>query len=87
MTLIKLDKVKKYYGDRLILDIDNLEINEGDRIGIVGENGAGKTTLIKVILGNTEIDEGMYFLIATTPILVKQKNIMVIAPTEKLKVY
>lgn len=58
MTLIKLDKVKKYYGDRLILDIDNLEINEGDRIGIVGENGAGKTTLIKVILGNTETDEG-----------------------------
>ena len=62
MTLIKLDKVKKYYGDRLILDIDNLEINEGDRIGIVGENGAGKTTLIKVILGNTEIDEGNVFL-------------------------
>lgn len=62
MTLIKLDKVKKYYGDRLILDIDNLEINEGDRIGIVGENGAGKTTLIKVILSNTEIDEGNVFL-------------------------
>lgn len=62
MTLIKLDKVKKYYGDRLILDIDNLEINEGDKIGIVGENGAGKTTLIKVILGNTDIDEGNVFL-------------------------
>lgn len=32
MTLIKLDKIKKYYGDRLILDIDNLEINEEDSI-------------------------------------------------------
>lgn len=62
MTLIKLDKIKKYYGDRLILDIDNLEINEGDKIGIVGENGAGKTTLIKVILAETEIDEGNVFL-------------------------
>lgn len=62
MTLIKLDKIKKYYGDRLILDIDNLEINEGDKIGVVGENGAGKTTLIKVMLGETDIDEGNVFL-------------------------
>ncbi|MBN1052338.1 ABC-F type ribosomal protection protein [Clostridium botulinum] len=62
MVLIKLDKVKKYYGDRLILDICNLEILESDKIGIVGENGAGKTTLIKVILGEVAPDEGKVFL-------------------------
>lgn len=62
MVLIKLDKVKKYYGDRLILDICNLEILENDKIGIVGENGAGKTTLIKVILGEVAPDEGRVFL-------------------------
>ncbi|WP_315081349.1 ABC-F type ribosomal protection protein CplR [uncultured Clostridium sp.] len=62
MVLIKLDKVRKYYGDKLILDIDNLEILENDRIGIVGENGAGKTTLIKVILGEVGLDEGKVFL-------------------------
>ncbi len=62
MVLIKLDKVKKYYGDRLILDICNLEILENDKIGIVGENGAGKTTLIKVILGEVAPDEGKVFL-------------------------
>ncbi|CDH90923.1 putative antibiotic resistance ABC transporter (pseudogene) [Clostridium botulinum B str. Eklund 17B (NRP)] len=57
-----MDKVKKYYGDRLILDICNLEILESDKIGIVGENGAGKTTLIKVILGEVAPDEGKVFL-------------------------
>ncbi|MBN1038753.1 ABC-F type ribosomal protection protein CplR [Clostridium sp. ZS1] len=62
MVLIKLDKVKKYYGDRLILDICNLEILENDKIGIVGENGAGKTTLIKVILGEVAPDEGKVLL-------------------------
>ncbi len=62
MVLIKMYKVKKYYGDKLILDIDNLEILENDRIGIVGENGAGKTTLIKVILGEIAPDEGKVFL-------------------------
>lgn len=41
MVLAKLDKIKKYYGDKLILDIKDLEILEQDRIGIVGQNGAG----------------------------------------------
>lgn len=58
MSLARLNKVKKYYGDRLILDIDKLEILDGDRIGLVGVNGAGKTTLIKSLLGLSTIDEG-----------------------------
>lgn len=62
MLLALLDKVKKYYGDRLILDIDKFEILEGDRIGLVGENGAGKTTLIKALLGFCEIEEGKVYL-------------------------
>lgn len=58
MSLARLNKIKKYYGDRLILDIDKLEILDGDRIGLVGVNGAGKTTLIKSLLGQIPIDEG-----------------------------
>lgn len=62
MFLIKVDKVKKYYGDRLILDIDKFELNEGDKIGLVGENGAGKTTLIKALIGKEDIESGNVFL-------------------------
>lgn len=62
MQLGKLDKIKKYYGDRLILDIKDFEILDGDRIGIVGQNGAGKTTMLKVLMGNIEPDEGQLFL-------------------------
>ncbi|WP_284438450.1 MULTISPECIES: ABC transporter ATP-binding protein [Acetobacteraceae] len=36
---------------RLILDRVNLEVNYGDRLGILGRNGAGKSTLIKMIGG------------------------------------
>lgn len=50
MLLGRLNKVKKYYGDRLILDIEKLEILEGEKIGLVGENGAGKSTLLKVLI-------------------------------------
>ena len=58
MSLARLNKVKKYYGDKLILDIDKLEILDRDRIGLVGVNGAGKNTLIKSLLGQIPIDEG-----------------------------
>ena len=62
MQLAKLDKIKKYYGDKLILDIKNFEISEEDRIGIVGKNGAGKTTMLKILMKNIEQDEGQIFL-------------------------
>lgn len=58
MLLIELNKVKKYYGERLVLDIDDLKIYLGDRIGIVGLNGAGKTTLIDILSHRVEPDEG-----------------------------
>ncbi|WP_297429484.1 ABC-F type ribosomal protection protein CplR [Clostridium sp.] len=62
MVLAKLNNIKKHYGDRLVLDIKNFEILDGDRIGIVGENGAGKTTLLKILVKNIEPDEGQIFL-------------------------
>ncbi|SHK25462.1 macrolide transport system ATP-binding/permease protein [Clostridium cavendishii DSM 21758] len=62
MQLAILNKIKKYYGDRLILDIDKLEILEGHKIGLVGENGEGKTTLIKTLIGEEDIQEGNIYL-------------------------
>ena len=58
MQLIECSKIKKYFGDRLILDIDHLEINSEDRIGIVGRNGVGKTTLMNILSQRLEPDEG-----------------------------
>lgn len=62
MELAILNKVKKSYGNRDILDIEKFEILDGDRIGIVGRNGSGKTTLIKCLIGDIDIDEGERFI-------------------------
>lgn len=62
MLLGRLNKVKKYYGDRLILDIEKLEILEGDKIGLVGGNGVGKSTLLKVLIQEEDVDEGNVYL-------------------------
>lgn len=58
MLLLNAGNIKKYYADRLILDVDDLKIYTGDRIGIVGANGSGKTTLMDILSGCIEPDEG-----------------------------
>ena len=85
MLLAKLDKVKKYYGDRLILDIEKFEILEMDRIGLVGENGAGKTTLIKAILGDIEVEEGNIFLTKSYSYISQSDNCLGICGDGKVK--
>lgn len=58
MSLLKVKNLKKYYLDRLVLDIDKFEINYGDKIGLIGANGVGKSTFIKAVIGEIEIDSG-----------------------------
>ena len=48
----------KGFGARVLFEDVSLQINRGDRIGLVGPNGAGKTTLFSLILGQAQPDEG-----------------------------
>jgi len=49
---------KNYYQEFWALRDLNLEVNKGDRLGIIGRNGAGKSTLLKIITGNVLPTEG-----------------------------
>lgn len=57
---IVLKNVSFKYPDseKLILNNFNLEINNGDKIGIIGESGSGKTTLVNIIMGLLKISSG-----------------------------
>ena len=48
---------KAFRGDWLFRSLD-FQINERDRIGLVGDNGTGKSTLMKMLAGLTQADEG-----------------------------
>src|ERR1700722_18495074 len=48
---------KSFSGRTLFADV-SLQVNRGDRIGLVGPNGAGKSTLFSVILGTLQPDDG-----------------------------
>lgn len=56
--LFTFSSVNFSYGDNLILQEVDFAVNEGERVGLVGENGAGKTTLIKLILGELDCESG-----------------------------
>lgn len=56
--ILVVDKVNKFYGERLVLKDINIAFNEGDMVAIIGESGGGKTTLAKLIIGLEELNSG-----------------------------
>ena len=56
--LLCAQNIKKEYGIQSVLDIERLEIRDGDRIGLIGRNGAGKSTLLHVLAGRIKPDSG-----------------------------
>ncbi len=56
--MISFENVSKRYGAQIVLDAVGIQINPGDRVGVVGPNGAGKSTLIDMIAGEVAPDSG-----------------------------
>lgn len=55
------------YGTNVVLDDVNLDIEQGDFMGLVGPNGGGKTTLVKLMLGLLKPHGGSIEIFGTTP--------------------
>ena len=56
--MLTLSGITKAYGGRTLFSDVTLQLNRGDRLGLVGPNGAGKTTLFSIILGEGSPDDG-----------------------------
>ncbi len=52
------DKIEKSFGGRVLYTAATLQLNAGERWGLVGPNGAGKTTLLKILMGQESPDSG-----------------------------
>ena len=56
--MIGIHNITFFIGNRCLFSGLSMQINRGDRIGLVGPNGTGKTTLLRVITGRYEVEEG-----------------------------
>ena len=56
--LLEFKNVQKIYGQNVVLDIEELNIDRGECVGIVGNNGAGKTTAFSLILDLIKASRG-----------------------------
>ncbi len=56
--MLTISQVSKAFAGRILFEDASLQVNRGDRVGLVGPNGAGKSTLFSLILGEASPDEG-----------------------------
>lgn len=56
--MLKIAGLSKSYGGQELFENVQLQMNPGERLGLVGRNGHGKSTLFRLILGEEEADEG-----------------------------
>src|SRR3989344_1549949 len=57
-VIIKIEKLKKTFGGRTVLNNVNLDIHRGETMVIMGGSGCGKSTLLRHIIGAMKPDEG-----------------------------
>ncbi len=62
MIAVAIKNLEKYYGATKVLYDITMEINEGEKLALIGTNGCGKTTLFKIIAGIEKHDNGMLAL-------------------------
>jgi branched-chain amino acid transport system ATP-binding protein len=62
MTVLRVDKLAKYFGGLMVLKDVSFEVRAGEKLALIGPNGAGKTTLLNMIGGQLAVTGGHVFL-------------------------
>lgn len=58
MSILTLTNITQQFGDKILYENVQLQVNAGEHLGLIGQNGAGKSTLIKIITGEILPDDG-----------------------------
>lgn len=76
--LLRLEKISVYFGKRKILEDLNLNLNQGEILGLLGPNGVGKSTIFNIIIGLLKPNYGSVFIekknVTQEPIFYRTSN-------------
>ncbi len=75
-VVIKMEHLKKSFGNNHVLRNINLVINKGENLAILGQSGTGKSVLIKCIVGLVEIDDGKLLIYGKNISELKDKELI-----------
>ena len=75
-VVIKMEHLKKSFGNNRVLRDINLVINKGENLAILGQSGTGKSVLIKCIVGLVEIDDGKLFIFGKNISELREKDLI-----------
>ena len=57
-SYLQIENISKAYGPKILFEHIGFNINEGDKVALIGYNGLGKTTLMRIIAGTRQPTEG-----------------------------
>lgn len=58
--VLRVSKIRKSFGEKMVLKNVSFAVHRGDKIAIIGQNGIGKSTLLKILMGLLPADHGTY---------------------------
>jgi len=62
VPMVRFQNVTKRYGDLVVLDSLNLDVEEGEMVAIIGPSGSGKTTVLRMLMALEQIDDGVIYV-------------------------
>jgi ATP-binding cassette subfamily F protein uup len=68
MPFITLDKASLAFGHVALLDHADFQLDEGERVGLIGRNGGGKSSMMRVLAGQGTLDDGQVWRAPTARI-------------------
>lgn len=78
-ALLHVSKISKRFGGFVALDGIELEVQQGERVGLIGPNGSGKSTLAKVIAGYPD------YKVTSGEVLMDGENLLDLEPDERAR--
>nr|WP_036251288.1 ATP-binding cassette domain-containing protein [Methylibium sp. T29] len=83
-TALRLDRVGKQFGDRVVLDAIDLRIEPGEFVAIVGRSGCGKSTLLRLVAGLESASRGSISLDGADEPLAQRRDLRVMFQDARL---